>query len=125
MRALAAPVLLLVLAEKPAHGYELAKRLSEMHLGFRGSGSVYGELRKLERAGLVRSFWETDSGGPGRKIYELTPPGVETLDESAVALTDLVERLRSYIPRFERLTSHPQSTPAEGRSAEPTTFGPR
>ncbi|NPV53200.1 MAG: PadR family transcriptional regulator [Firmicutes bacterium] len=52
-----APCLLLLLLEKPAHGYDLMERLKE--LGFDGEnqdpGMVYRNLRRLEEEGMVRS----------------------------------------------------------------------
>ncbi|MCA1692030.1 MAG: PadR family transcriptional regulator, partial [Actinobacteria bacterium] len=50
------PVCLLVLlAEAPSHGYELAERLKEWGFELSGPGPVYRELRMLEEGGLVRS----------------------------------------------------------------------
>jgi DNA-binding PadR family transcriptional regulator len=61
------------------------------------SGSVYPALRRMERAGLVDSNWETeglaqDEGRPPRRYYEVTPAGAEALAE-ALKRYRLIERL--------------------------------
>lgn len=60
------------LAEGPAHGYEVMRRLEERTAGmWRPSpGSVYPMLQMLEDEGLVRS--STDGG---TRTYELTEAG--------------------------------------------------
>lgn len=44
----------------------------------RPAGTVYPALERLEEAGWVRSWWETDTerSGPRRRYYELTADGV-------------------------------------------------
>jgi len=61
-----------ILAEDPAHGYDVIQRLEEKTEGaWRPSpGSVYPTLQLLEDEGLARSF-ERD----GKRVYELTEPG--------------------------------------------------
>jgi DNA-binding PadR family transcriptional regulator len=63
---------LAMLAEAPAHGYELIQRLEEKTQGaWRPSaGSIYPTLQLLEDEGLVRSE-ERD----GKRVYELTDEG--------------------------------------------------
>ena len=69
------PCLLLLLREKPDHGYELAARLRPMHDGDGDAGGVYRALRALERNGLVRSEWQASDVGPARRTYYVTPAG--------------------------------------------------
>jgi DNA-binding PadR family transcriptional regulator len=37
--------------------------------------SVYRILRGLEEQGFVTSRWDTDSGGPARRLYRITKEG--------------------------------------------------
>jgi DNA-binding PadR family transcriptional regulator len=69
-------LLLAVLAEAPAHGYELSRRLIVRSDGALGvpEGSLYPALYRLERSGLVDSAW-TVSGGRRRRTYRLTAAG--------------------------------------------------
>jgi PadR family transcriptional regulator PadR len=58
------------------------------------TGTIYPALRRLERAGLVRSEWESDrtaaaEGRPARRYYEITPRGVEALEASLSRLRTL------------------------------------
>jgi PadR family transcriptional regulator PadR len=73
--------LLAVIAERPAYGYEMTKRLSDRGLAAVGEGSIYPVLGRLERDRLVESFrQQSDGGGPPRKYYRLTPKGRRRLD---------------------------------------------
>jgi PadR family transcriptional regulator PadR len=69
-------LLLAVLADAPAHGYELSRRLAERSGGELGvpEGSLYPALHRLERGGLVESSWSTEAGRR-RRIYRLTRAG--------------------------------------------------
>ena len=70
------PSLLLLLRERPAHGYELVAGLQELVPGERvDMPGLYRILRALEGEGLVRSRWEADAPGPARRTYELTTEG--------------------------------------------------
>ena len=51
------------------------------------SGTVYPALRRLERDGLIRSRWESESAAeserrPARKYYKLTSAGRAILEAS-------------------------------------------
>jgi PadR family transcriptional regulator PadR len=66
------------------------------------SGTAYPALRRLEKAGLLRSRWEKTAdahadGRPRRRIYELTPAGVEALHDAERKLAE-VRRLLSELP---------------------------
>jgi PadR family transcriptional regulator, regulatory protein PadR len=71
--------LLAVIAEEPAYGYEMTKRLTERGLSTVGAGSIYPVLGRLERDGLVETFQQVSNGGPPRKYYRLTPAGQHSL----------------------------------------------
>src|SRR3954469_17815372 len=67
------PSLLLLLRERPLHGYELLERIPE--LGVEGRvdiSKLYRLLRALEEEGLVTSEWSGDLPGPAKRTYELT-----------------------------------------------------
>jgi PadR family transcriptional regulator PadR len=92
------PTLLLLLSERPMHGYELLDRLTElMSEGWAiDVGNLYRVLRGLEAEELVRSTWGVGALGPARRVYEITPAGAKLLDQWATAL----ERTRLGIARF-------------------------
>src|SRR4051794_35626562 len=76
-------LLLAVLADAPAHGYELRQRLKQRSGGEGGvrEGWVYPGLHRLERAGLVASGWSSGDGRR-RRVYRLTPKGRRAAGES-------------------------------------------
>ena len=72
------PCLLLLLQERPAHGYDLVERLHASLIDDTDAAGVYRTLRAFEREGLVRSSWCTSASGPARRTYALTAAGKET-----------------------------------------------
>ena len=96
------PALLLLLAEQPAHGYELVDRAAEVIPGERPElGGLYRVLRALEEDGLVRSKWDADEPGPAKRMYELTPAGRELLRAWAKALKQTQVVVDAFLKRFE------------------------
>lgn len=72
--------LLLALAEGPLHGHAIRAALHARFPDFKGDpGAIYRTLQTLEAAGEVTAHWDTDTRGPARKVYELTPLGWERL----------------------------------------------
>src|SRR5438552_3323064 len=64
------PALLLLLAERPLHGYELLDVLPELIGEQRVDvGNLYRVLRALEEEGIVSSEWSADLPGPAKRTY--------------------------------------------------------
>jgi PadR family transcriptional regulator len=79
-------LLLAVLEGGPRHGYAVIEALRDRSDGALDlpTGTVYPALHRLERAGLIRSDWETVSGRR-RRAYRLTDSGRRALrDQRAV-----------------------------------------
>ena len=96
------PSLLLLLRERPVHGYELIERLPD--LGVEGRidvGNLYRLLRALEAEGIVRSEWSADLPGPAKRTYELTDEGRRLLDRWAEALRDAQRVIAGFLERYE------------------------
>jgi PadR family transcriptional regulator len=96
------PALLLLLRERPTHGYELLEELP----AFTGEsrvdmGNLYRILRALEEDGLVSSKWEAGAPGPAKRTYELTDEGKRLLDEWAAALRRSRARIDEFLDRYE------------------------
>lgn len=78
------PVLVLaIVAERPIHGYALAKeiKLRGGSLLKMGEGTLYPLLYRLENQGFVRSEWETGPTGKERKVYRITRAGRRRIAE--------------------------------------------
>ena len=73
--------LLTVMAEGPAYGYEMTRRLGARGLSMVGEGSIYPLLGRLDRDGLVDTHRAASDGGPPRKYYELSSLGRKALRE--------------------------------------------
>jgi PadR family transcriptional regulator PadR len=104
------PSLLLLLRERPLHGYELLDRIPE--LGVEGRvdiGNLYRLLRALEDEGLVRSEWSADLPGPAKRTYELTAEGRRLLDRWAEALRRAQGTISSFLERYEASLAMPAS----------------
>jgi poly-beta-hydroxybutyrate-responsive repressor len=97
----AEPAVLLLLRERPVHGYELLEQLPELTGERVDMGNLYRFLRLLEAEGLVSSRWDGEAPGPSKRIYELTDEGRALLDEWAAALRESQARTDAFLARFE------------------------
>jgi PadR family transcriptional regulator PadR len=104
IRSFLQPRVLLLLVQKPAHGYELMERLGREEEGsLAGPGLLYRTLRHLEEEGLVRSSWNTEGRGPARRVYETTDDGRDYLHAWVVNIRRTQERLERFLAEYERL----------------------
>ena len=105
--------LLLLLAERPRHGYELAESLRTWEFEGVTTSMVYRELAWLEEDGLVQSFWQSSQArGPARHMYELTDTGRADLAACADDVHRLISHLDEFLSRFSTVTG-------DGPTAEP------
>ncbi|MFN2467794.1 MAG: PadR family transcriptional regulator [Gaiellaceae bacterium] len=96
------PSLLLLLRERPMHGYELIERLPDLMGSERVDvGNLYRSLRALEEDGIVTSVWSAGLPGPAKRTYELTPAGDRLLDHWVEALRDTRARMSGFLQRYE------------------------
>lgn len=90
--------LLLLLAEKPMHGGALRSVLAERVPAMRAdSAAVYRALSALEKAGEVRSKWNTAGSGPAIRIYEVTAAGWRRLDFWRTDIECRLENLQYFV----------------------------
>jgi DNA-binding PadR family transcriptional regulator len=66
------------------------------------SGTAYPALRRMERAGLLKSRWESATrahaeGRPRRRTYEMTPAGRDALVEAERKLAE-VRAMLDHLP---------------------------
>jgi PadR family transcriptional regulator PadR len=98
------PVLLLLLRDRPMHGYELIERVPEVagEDARVDVGNLYRVLRALEEEGIVASEWSEDLPGPAKRTYELTDSGRRLLDRWAEALAQTNKRIAAFLARYEQ-----------------------
>lgn len=76
-------IILSRLREGPSYGYQVNKSISEKC----GSSfelkeaTLYTAFRRLEEAGMIRSWWGDELTGARRRYYALTPEGERKLGE--------------------------------------------
>ena len=76
------------LTRRPAHGYELRKRVEETVGVVLHNNSLYPALKRFEEAGAVTRTTEPPvSGRPPRQVYALTPVGRDLLHDMLAELT--------------------------------------
>jgi poly-beta-hydroxybutyrate-responsive repressor len=94
--------LLVMLADKSLHGYEIAKELNEKFEVITDAGSVYRALRQLERDGYISSWWNPSGQGPARRFYALTQTG----DAALRVWSEALDQYRSNLETFFSLYEH-------------------
>jgi len=101
------PALLLLLAEKSSHGYELTERYSEFGFTEAGydPGAIYRTLKLLEADGFIKSRWKTDNTGPAKKIYSITPEGIEMMSSWESDIKRRLNIFEQFLQRFNGLKS--------------------
>ena len=102
VRGFLQPQLLLSLLREPTHGYELMERLAdEEESPFVDPGLLYRTLRRLEEDGVVSSSWDTQGPGPARRLYEVTPQGIDYLHAWVARIRATRERLDRFLAEYE------------------------
>ena len=79
-------LVLAILRDRAAHGYEIIERLRERSEDAFDlpEGTIYPALHRLERDGLLDSEWQ-QHGGRRRRVYRLSAGGAEVLRERSAA----------------------------------------
>jgi DNA-binding PadR family transcriptional regulator len=102
------PVVLLLLKKKGrSYGYDLSGDLQEHALTDAEieRAALYRTLRRLEMNGNVASEWETDKGGPARRVYKLTPQGELHLAEWATVLEHVSKSMARFVKNARKSLS--------------------
>jgi DNA-binding PadR family transcriptional regulator len=69
------------LSSRPAHGYELRKRVEAVTGVVLNNNSLYPALRRFEEAGAVTRTAHEQQGRPAKQVYELTDVGRDLLHD--------------------------------------------
>jgi DNA-binding PadR family transcriptional regulator len=87
-------IMLKIIKDKPIHGYEIIKTVELLSKGHwtPSAGSIYPILESLESKGFVQSE-ETDR----RKVYSITPAGMEALDHMTHEKLELLKEMSRLI----------------------------
>ncbi len=98
-------LLLLLLAEGKAHGYELLEKLKEygLNYGLQDIGYLYRTLRVMEREAVVSSEWDVTGEGPGKRVYTITDKGKKELEEWTKTLESIKDSLNTFLKIYREV----------------------
>ena len=74
-------IVLALLAEQPAYGYEITARLRDRGFSDIAEGTIYALLVRIEQKSLVDVEKVPSEKGPPRKVYSLNAHGTAGLEE--------------------------------------------
>lgn len=101
-------LLLANLTGRPAHGYELRRRVEQSSGYALSNNSLYPALRRFYDAGAVTRTAVESQGAPARHVYTITDVGREMLHDMLAELPDELAadeaEFLSRVGHFERLT---------------------
>jgi PadR family transcriptional regulator PadR len=91
-----------ILSEREAYGYEIAQAIGvRSHGAFAPSeGALYPALHRLEADGAVTAAWRAGERGPRRRYYRITPAG-------QALLADTREQWESVVTAVGRVAARP------------------
>jgi len=94
--ASAVPLVLSLLQGGDSYGYEIIRRVKDLSGGRMewADGMLYPILHRLEKRGLVQSYWGAAENGRKRKYYRLRRSGREELALLRAHWDDLYGMLR-------------------------------
>lgn len=87
-------IVLAILSDRPAYGYEITAWLREKGFSDIAEGTVYAVLVRIEQRGLVDVEKVPSEKGPPRRVYSLNAQGREYLEEFWKTWSFLAERLQ-------------------------------
>ena len=96
------PVVLFLLKTKGhAHGYELARDMTDCSLTDAAIdlGGLYRVLQRLEVEALVASEWDTSGSGPARRVYSITSAGEYRLREWVAVIGNMSRSMDAFLRR--------------------------
>ncbi|WP_336662443.1 PadR family transcriptional regulator [Leucobacter sp. USHLN154] len=111
-------IVLAILAERSAYGYEITASLRERGFDDIAEGTIYALLVRIEQKGLVSVEKVPSEKGPPRKVYSLGDAGRARLAE----FWESWDFLAAHIDAL-RAPANPgtQPTPAPGANSAPGT----
>jgi PadR family transcriptional regulator PadR len=74
-------IVLALLAEQPAYGYEITTRIRDHGFTDIAEGTIYALLVRIEQKSLVDVEKVPSEKGPPRKVYTLNAQGTQELEE--------------------------------------------
>jgi DNA-binding PadR family transcriptional regulator len=95
------PALLLLLSERPAHGYALVPQLQALRFGHVDRPAVYRALAQLEQDGLVEASAQSPKAGQARRVYRVTATGERVLRQWMDVVKEEHDHLGQVLRRYQ------------------------
>lgn len=114
---------LALLSRADSYGYDIASRLSDAI--DMGEGTIYPLMRRMQKDGLVSTYFVESSSGPPRKYYTLTENGRHSLEAQRsawVTFTQAVSAILAPLAQGEP-TSNANSAAGNQNAASSTPAG--
>lgn len=91
-------ILLRQLSHGDSYGYRISKQVALISQGGveMKEATLYTAFRRLESAGLIRSYWGDETTGARRRYYAITEAGLEKLKQDCAAWEEtkaMIDRL--------------------------------
>nr|WP_272930564.1 PadR family transcriptional regulator [Acetobacter persici] len=99
---------LALLSRADSYGYDIASRLSdaiEM-----GEGTIYPLMRRMQKDGLVSTYFVESPSGPPRKYYTLTENGRQSLNSQRTAWTAFTKAVHAILGSDDAAHTTPPET---------------
>jgi PadR family transcriptional regulator PadR len=92
-------LLLSLLAERPMYGYQISQELERRSKGYFEikEGLLYPTLHRMEKEGLISSYWQTAGEARRRKYYTLTERGSKMLREQTAEWQNFIDVMLAMI----------------------------
>jgi PadR family transcriptional regulator, regulatory protein PadR len=92
-------LILSLLNEKDSYGYEISKAIKQRTEGAFAlqEPTLYLSLKRLEKRGMVSSYWGEESRGGRRKYYSITEEGRKMLQGQIRDWKQLVEIVARFL----------------------------
>ena len=80
-------IILRQLSHADSYGYRISKQVSLISQGGleMKEATLYTAFRRLEQAGLIRSYWGDETTGARRRYYAITEAGLQKLNQDCAA----------------------------------------
>ncbi|MGG4147512.1 PadR family transcriptional regulator [Paenibacillus algorifonticola] len=95
-------IILSLLFEKDMYGYEMAKMAHHKSQFELKEGTMYLSLKRMEKNGLIESYWnDSESGGSRRKYYKILSEGVDRLRQKKQEWIEINQVLSTFLEGVE------------------------
>ena len=79
-------IILRQLSRGDSYGYRISKAVAQISQGGleMKEATLYTAFRRLEQAGMIRSYWGDEQTGARRRYYAITEEGKQKLDQDCL-----------------------------------------